>query len=324
MGQISHLRRSRSLGPAVICGLAALLYFGFADAASAATVTVCPVGGAQTTIQAGVNAAAAGRHGPGLRRHLPRAGPDHEVRQAHRCRLGADDDHPAAAGDRHTGRGHGRRRQRQRRCRDQRLHDQRPRPDRRVRVGSDDVLALRHLRPRRRERQHPRQRDHRHARRPARRLPERVGNQGRSCRHPDLRHGDDHEQHDLRLPEDRDHRRQRRLGRDDHREYHHGRRADERRSPRTGCRSAAAPSPPSPATVSQGTGTQAAGRSRPGCSCSARSARWRSPATRSAPTTSASPSRRCCLRRERRPRCGRTRSPAATSGSRSRGRRRRC
>ena len=60
MGQVSHLRRSRSLGPAVICGLAALLALCFADAGSAATVTVCPSGGAQPTVQLGVNAAAPG------------------------------------------------------------------------------------------------------------------------------------------------------------------------------------------------------------------------------------------------------------------------
>lgn len=59
MGQVAHLRRSRSLGPAVSCALAVLLALCFADAASAATVNVCP-GSPLPTVQAGVNAAAAG------------------------------------------------------------------------------------------------------------------------------------------------------------------------------------------------------------------------------------------------------------------------
>ena len=213
MGQISHLRRSRSLGPAVICGLAALLYFGFADAGSAATVTVCPVGGAQTTIQAGVNAAAAGDTIQVCAGTFPEqvlitksvklvgAGSAQTTIILPRPVTGTQD--VVTVDGVQPGR---------RRRRDQRLHDQRPRPDGRVRAGRDDVPAFRHLRPQRREREHPRQRDHRHARRPDRRLPERVGNQGRPRRHADVGYGDDHEQHDLRLPEDRDHRRQRRLG----------------------------------------------------------------------------------------------------------------
>ena len=59
MGQVAHLRRGRTLGPAGICGLAALLALCFADKASAATVNVCPTG-AVKTVQDGVNAAVAG------------------------------------------------------------------------------------------------------------------------------------------------------------------------------------------------------------------------------------------------------------------------
>ena len=59
MGQVAHLRRGRTLGPAGICGLAALLALCFADKASAVTVNVCPTG-AVKTVQDGVNAAVAG------------------------------------------------------------------------------------------------------------------------------------------------------------------------------------------------------------------------------------------------------------------------
>ena len=103
----------------------------FADAASAATVNVCP-GSPLPTVQAGVNAAAAGDTiqvcaGTFASRSWSRS-PSSFSAPARRS-----DDHFAAAGDgtQDVVTVDGRRRRR----RDQRLHDQRPRPDRRLRAA---------------------------------------------------------------------------------------------------------------------------------------------------------------------------------------------
>ena len=145
MGQVAQLRRSRSLGPAVICGLAALLYLAFADAASAAVVTVCPTGGNQPTIQLGVNNA---QPGDTVQVCANTAFAEQVVITKSLKLVGAGSALTTiilprpVTGTQDVVTVEGGRRQ----CRDQRLHDQGPCPDPRLR-RTRAVPALWHLRP---------------------------------------------------------------------------------------------------------------------------------------------------------------------------------